>query len=64
VQKAQRRAAIGTSLRHSGHFFVVGYNEEVHGCANQEKRHHRVNVEDAWKLFDIAAAQPRSGVRM
>ena len=24
VQKAQRRAAIGTSLRHSGHFFVVG----------------------------------------
>src|ERR1051326_3157870 len=24
VQNAQRRAAIGTSLRHSGHFFVVG----------------------------------------
>src|SRR3954454_24114699 len=24
VQKAQRRAAIGTSLRHSGHFLVVG----------------------------------------
>jgi hypothetical protein len=24
VQKAQRRAAIGTALRHSGHFFVVG----------------------------------------
>src|SRR5919108_3414164 len=24
VQKAHRRAAIGTSLRHSGHFFVVG----------------------------------------
>ena len=24
AQNAQRRAAIGTSLRHSGHFFVVG----------------------------------------
>src|ERR1700724_81287 len=24
VQKAHRRAATGTSLRHSGHFFVVG----------------------------------------
>ncbi len=24
VQNAQRRAAMGTSLRHSGHFFVVG----------------------------------------
>jgi hypothetical protein len=24
VQKAQRRAATGTSLRHSGHFLVVG----------------------------------------
>src|SRR5688500_13190503 len=24
VQNAQRRAAIGTSLRHSGHFLVVG----------------------------------------
>ncbi len=24
VQKAQRRAAIGTSLKHSSHFFVVG----------------------------------------
>ena len=24
VQNAQRRAAIGTSLKHSGHFFVVG----------------------------------------
>src|SRR5690349_2302224 len=24
VQKAQRLAAMGTSLRHSGHFFVVG----------------------------------------
>jgi len=24
VQKAQRRAAMGTSLRHSGHFLVVG----------------------------------------
>src|SRR6478672_8220347 len=24
VQKAHRRAAIGTSLRHSGHFLVVG----------------------------------------
>jgi hypothetical protein len=24
VQKAQRRAAIGTSPKHSGHFFVVG----------------------------------------
>ena len=24
VQNAQRRAAIATSLRHSGHFFVVG----------------------------------------
>src|SRR5690242_13947890 len=24
VQKAQRRAAMGISLRHSGHFFVVG----------------------------------------
>src|SRR5438093_6657662 len=23
--------------------FFVGYNEEVHGCANQEKRYHRVN---------------------
>jgi hypothetical protein len=24
ARKAHRRAAIGTSLRHSGHFFVVG----------------------------------------
>ncbi len=24
VQKAQRRASMGISLRHSGHFFVVG----------------------------------------
>jgi hypothetical protein len=24
VQNAHRRAAIGTALRHSGHFFVVG----------------------------------------
>src|SRR6185312_4296705 len=51
VQNLQRRAAIGTSLKHSGHFFVVGSG----GVSPRRTRASRVFIGRTTKKYTAAA---------